>query len=212
MNLSTTRHLVMAGDEDDLSTEQLLAIVVNSRSVARRILSRFGTLGCIEEATAIDLLEVPDVGPRRAAVMRAVLALARRRRKESSSRGRSIGCSRDVFEAVHPLIGHENREVLVALALDARNRLLRSPCTVSIGSLTQAAVEPREILRPLILAAAASTVLAHNHPSTCPEPSVEDVTLSQAAFEACALVGIKLLDHVVIGDDRYVSLADRGLL
>jgi small subunit ribosomal protein S5 len=66
--------------------------------------------------------------------------------------------------------------------------------------LTQAVIEPRELLRPLILAAAASAVLAHNHPSSCPEPSHEDIVLSQTMFEACALVGIRLLDHVVVGD------------
>lgn len=212
MNLSTTRKLLIAGDEDDLTTEQLLAVVIDSRATAHQILSCFGSLGCLEEAAALDLLAIPGVGPRRAATMRAALALARRRKAEPPSRGRQIGCSRDVYEAVHPLIGHERREVLVVLALDTRNRLLRSPCTVSIGSLNQAAVEPRELLRPLILATAASAILAHNHPSTCPEPSPEDISLSQTAFEACALVGIRLLDHVVIGDGRYVSLADRGLL
>jgi len=81
-----------------------------------------------------------------------------------------------------------------------------------VGSLTKAVIEPRDLLRPLILSAAAAAVLAHNHPSTCPEPSAEDELLSHTVFEACALVGIKLLDHVVLGDGCYVSLADRGLL
>ena len=127
-------------------------------------------------------------------------------------RGRAISSSRDVHALLGPLLRHERRELLVALALDARNRLLRSPIVVAVGSLTRAAVEPRELLRPLILAAAASTVLAHNHPSCCAEPSPEDVSLSRTLARATELLGIRLLDHVVVGDGAYVSLAERGLL
>jgi len=152
------------------------------------------------------------MGPRRVAATRAALALARRRGWEPPFRGRQITQSSDVYDLVSPLIRHERREVLLVLALDARNCLIRSPYTVGVGSLTQAVIEPRDMLRPLIVAAASAAVLAHNHPSTHPEPSREDVALSEMMFEACALVGIRLLDHVVVGDGAYVSLADKGLL
>jgi DNA repair protein RadC len=102
--------------------------------------------------------------------------------------------------------------VLVALALDARNRLIRSPITVAVGSLSRTVVEPRELLRPLITAAAAAAVLAHNHPSSCPEPSAEDIALTRTLAQATDLLGIRLLDHVIVGDGSFVSLADRGLL
>jgi DNA repair protein RadC len=102
--------------------------------------------------------------------------------------------------------------VLILLALDTRHRLIRSPIFAAIGSLSRAVIEPRDILRPLILSASAAAVLAHNHPSTCAEPSAEDELLSRTVFEACSLVGIRLLDHVVLGDGVYVSLADRGLM
>jgi DNA repair protein RadC len=212
VTLEATRVLVLAGDEDGLPTQSLLALLLGSDEAARRLVERFGSLGSVEEATALDLLALPGLGRRRAAAVRAALALGRRRSAEPPYRGRQVGSSRDVYDLAYPLVRHERREVLLVLALDTRNRLLRSPITVAVGSLTQAVVEPRELLRPLILAAAAAAVLVHNHPSTCPEPSPEDAALSRTMFEACALVGVRLLDHVVLGDGAFVSLADRGLL
>jgi DNA repair protein RadC len=211
MDIDTSRKLILAGDEDGVPTESLLGILIGSTQ-AHRIMSSFGSLGSVEEAAAEDLLALPGMGPRRVAMTRAALALSRRRGSEPPFRGRTIARSSDVYDLVHPITRHERREVMLVLALDARHRLLRSPYVVCAGSLTHAAVEAREALRPLIMAAASAAVLAHNHPSTCPEPSPEDVSLSQTMFEACALVGIRLLDHVVVGDGSYVSLADRGLL
>jgi len=212
MTLEATRRQLLLGEEDELATAELLALLLGSGQAARQVLARFETLGSLEERTVQELLEVPEVGPLRAARVRAALALGRRRRAEPPWRGRSISSSDDVDRLLSPLLCHERREVMVVLALDARNRLIRSPIIASIGSLTSAVVEPRELLRPLLIAAAASAVLAHNHPSTTPEPSPEDVALSRVMFEACALVGIRLLDHVIIGDGAYTSLADQGLI
>ncbi len=212
MQLKITRKLIIAGDEDCLKTQELVALVLGSTDAARQVMESYRSLGSLEEAPTVDLLALPHMGPRRVAALRAALALSRRRGLEPPFRGRSISCSKDVYEMIAPLIRHERREVLLVLALDARNRLLRSPFTAAVGALNGAAIEARELLRPLILASAASAVLTHNHPSTCPEPSHEDALLSQTMFEACALVGVRLLDHVVIGDGEYVSLADRGLL
>ena len=212
MLLEDTRRLVLAGDEDQLPTQDLLALVLSSPQAASELFTRFGSLGSLEEATPQDLIELPRIGPRRAASLRAALALARRRTIEPPLRGRQIGCSEDVYELLGPLVRHERRELLILLALDARHRLLRSPIVAAVGSLSRAAIELRDLLRPLILSASAATVLAHNHPSTCPEPSAEDELLSQTISEACSLIGIRFLDHVVLGDGSYVSLADRGLL
>jgi len=212
MQLEPTRALLMAGDDEGVSTEELLALVLGSSVVARRLFVRFGSLGSLEEASDRELLALPEVGPRRVAALRAALALARRREREPPVRGRVVASSRDVYTLLGSQVRHERREILLALALDTRNRLIRSPITVAVGSLTRTVVEPRELLRPLVIAAAAATVLAHNHPSTCAEPSPEDISLSRTLSKATELLGIRLLDHVVLGDGGYVSLADRGLL
>lgn len=212
MRMQETHRLVLAGDEDQLPTQDLLALVLRSPSAARQLLDRFQSLGSLEEASPQDLLELPEIGPQRVARLRAALALARRRGSEPPYRGRPIGSSEDVYQVLSPLVRHERREVLLLLALDTRHRLIRSPIIGAVGSLSRAVIEPRDLLRPLILSASAAAILAHNHPSSCPEPSAEDELLSQTLFEACTLVGIRLLDHVILGDGSYVSLADRGLI
>jgi DNA repair protein RadC len=212
METHTTRKLLLAGDEDTIATEDLWTVLLQSRGAARQIALRYPSLGSVEECEPRALTELPGVGPRRAALIRAVFAVARRRGWEPPFRGTPVECSEDVYALMHPLLRHERREVLMVLALDARHRLVRSPINAAVGSLTQAVVEPRDLLRPLIVAAAAAAILTHNHPSSCPEPSAEDVALSRSLFEACSLVGIRLLDHVVVSDGAYVSLADRGLL
>lgn len=212
MQIEATRRLILAGDEDSIPTSGLLAVLLGSEEAARNLLKSFGTLGSLEEASVAELISIPRVGRKRAAELRAALTLLRRRGVEPPFRGKAINCSSDVSDMLTPMIRHERREVLILLALDVRNRLIRSPIIAAIGSLTASVVEPRDLLRPLITAAAASTILAHNHPSCCPEPSSEDINLSRIMFEACALIGVRLLDHVVIGDGDHVSLADRGLL
>lgn len=211
MQLDTQKDLLLAGD-DDLPTETLLALLLGSAPAATELVARFDTLGAIEQASPAELLELPNLGPRRVTRLKASLALARRRALEPPLRGRQLRCSEDVHDLLGPVLRQERREVLVVLALDSRNRLLRSPHVAAVGSLSRAVVEPRELLRPLILAAAAAAILAHNHPSLDPEPSDDDVALSRSAFEACAMLGIRLLDHVIIGDGAFISLADKGLL
>lgn len=212
MEQENQRELLLSGDEEGLETTSLLALLLGSTTLAAELMARYQTLGALEQASPGELLEIPALGQRRVTILRAALALMRRRALEPPLRGRQIRCSEDVYELLGPVLRQERREILLVLALDTRNRLLRSPHVAAVGSLSRAVVEPRELLRPLILAASAATILAHNHPSLDPEPSDDDVALSRSAFEACAMLGIRLLDHVIIGDGAYVSLADRGLL
>lgn len=110
-----------------------------------------------------------------------------------------------------PVLAGRDRERCVALLLDAKHRLLELT-TVSVGSLDHTFMAPREIMRDALLANAAALVLAHNHPSGDPEPSPDDETVTRRLTEAGRLVGIEVLDHLVVGGDRWVSLARRGLV
>jgi DNA repair protein RadC len=125
---------------------------------------------------------------------------------------RHVRQPRDVADFMAPLAAGLDREYFWSLALDGKNRA-SSLHVVSIGSLTAALVHPREVFVAAILAKAASIVLVHNHPSGDPSPSSEDINLSRRLCEVGDLVGIKVLDHVVLGErGSFRSLADEGHL
>jgi DNA repair protein RadC len=104
-----------------------------------------------------------------------------------------------------------DREHCLVLALDGKNRLLGVE-TISVGTLTASLVHPREVMKGLLLANAAAFLMAHNHPSGDPTPSAEDLAITKRIRECADLFGIRLLDHVILGRERYVSLCDEGLL
>lgn len=123
---------------------------------------------------------------------------------------RKITSSNDVYQLFRYLT-HETKEHFLALHLDTKNKII---CVdqVSVGSLTASIVHPREVMKSCMLSSCAGLVLVHNHPSEDPSPSREDIEITKRIKECCDLMGIRLLDHVVIGEDEYVSLADRGLI
>ena len=104
---------------------------------------------------------------------------------------------------------HYDKEYFKAAFLNTKNQILKT-VTVSIGSLNASIVHPREILKPAIAASAASIILVHNHPTGDPTPSREDIEFTRRFAKCGELIGIELLDHVIIGADRYQSLKERG--
>lgn len=124
---------------------------------------------------------------------------------------RSVSGPQDVVDLLRDDLGSADREYFVVLLLNIKNRL-NGIYTVSIGDLNSTSVHPREVFKPAILGSAAAVILAHNHPSGDPEPSSEDVALTQRLVRAGQLLGIEVLDHLVIGENSYVSLKKRGLL
>jgi DNA repair protein RadC len=132
-----------------------------------------------------------------------------RERRQGYGAVRRIRDAREVYEAFHEAFGRLDREVFVAVLLDGRNQVLGFN-TVSVGSLTAALVHPREVFKPAILANAAAVILVHNHPSGSSEPSAEDRALTERLRQAGDLIGIRVVDHIVIGDGTFVSMAERG--
>lgn len=110
-----------------------------------------------------------------------------------------------------PRLTGRDREACIALLLDTRHRLLEVQ-TVSIGSIDHTFMSPREVFRDALLGNAAAVVLGHNHPSGDAEPSRDDERVTRRLAEAAVIVGVELLDHLVVGDGRWTSLARRGAL
>jgi DNA repair protein RadC len=110
-----------------------------------------------------------------------------------------------------PLFDGWDREIMIAVALDARNRPIGSHI-VSVGTLSASLVHPREVLKFALLANSASIILAHNHPSGERTPSKEDIELTRRMCKAGEIMGIKILDHLVFGGEEYLSMKEQGLL
>jgi DNA repair protein RadC len=130
-----------------------------------------------------------------------------RERRQGYGAVRRMRDAAQVYEAFRDEFGRLDREVFVVLLLDGRNQVLGFN-TVSVGSLTTALVHPREVFKAAILANAAAVILVHNHPSGSAEPSAEDHALTARLEQAGELLGIRVVDHIVVGDGQYRSKAE----
>ncbi len=123
----------------------------------------------------------------------------------------NIGCSTDAASYVREHIGDFDREVILAIALDARHNV-NATSMVHIGTANESVADTADILRIAIYSSSRNLLIAHNHPSGDPSPSAEDKALTKRLKEAAALLNINLLDHIIIGNERHFSFADEGQL
>jgi DNA repair protein RadC len=119
--------------------------------------------------------------------------------------------SEDVFHHFRDILGKEKRELFYVTLLDNKNKKIRD-VKISEGSLTASLVHPREVYNPVIRDSAAAVVFVHNHPSGDPAPSQEDLEITRRLKQVGEVLGVRVLDHVVIGHERYFSFSDKGLL
>lgn len=200
----------VAKDVADMTAEELLSVVLGAtQSVAcRRIAECYGNFRELAAAHAADLRET---GLTRASVERlsAIFEIARRYGEVEWVPGEPFKGSHDVYAHFRERLAYEPVEHFVAVLLDNKNRKLRD-VTLSVGSLTASIVHPRDVYRRIIRDAAAAVIFVHNHPSGDPMPSAEDLEITRRLREVGELVGVKVLDHIVIGKGRYVSFVDDG--
>jgi len=194
----------------------LLALVLQTGNrgasaveLARTLKLRYPTLAELAAASAAELANVAGIGPCRAAAICAALELGRRADHAALPCGQPVRGSQAVFHHFHARLGALRQERFYVVMLDGKGRLLRE-VRVSEGSLTASIVHPREVFRAAIRESAAAVLLVHNHPSGDPTPSPEDVSLTSRLRAAGDLVGVKVVDHVIIGRGRYVSFVDNG--
>jgi DNA repair protein RadC len=201
-----------------LSDAELLAIflrtgIAGSSAVelARALLSDFGGLAGLLAAENQELEARRGVGQATIALLRAALELARRALADELTRGDTLANPTQVAWFLQLWLRDRPFEVFAALFLDARNRLIVAE-ELFRGTLTQTAVYPREIVRRALAVNAAGVILAHNHPSGAAEPSTADQVLTQALRAACALVDVRVLDHIIVAGHRTHSFAAHGKL
>jgi len=195
------------------TTQELLAAVIRGpRSLpgALALLDQFRGLQAISNAAQQELTRVPGIGPARAASVKAALELARRLSVPPDD-APVINSPEDAAALLIPRMGHLEKERLLVLLLNTRNRLIGEPVEIYNGSLNSSLVRVAEVFRPGLQANAASIIVAHNHPSQDCSASPEDVALTRAFVEAGRMLDLEVLDHLIIGGDRYLSLKAKGL-
>jgi len=200
-----------------LSSAELLAIILrtgvkgeNVVTMASRLLAKYGGLAGLSRADLAQLGQEHGLGPAKASQLLAALELGRRLMAESPEERFQIRAPQDAANLLIPLIGHQEQEHFVVLYLDTRNRVMDREVLYK-GSLNTSLVRIAEVFRGAIRRNCAAIIVAHNHPSGDPSPSPEDVALTRRLVEAGKLVEVEVLDHVVIGQGRFVSLRERGL-
>jgi len=198
-----------------LSDVELLATLIGSGTrgasaldVAQALIARYGDLPGLGRADVADLALQRGLGRAKACALAAALEMGRRAQSPRQART-AVRVSADVFAYYGPRMVHLNREVFHVMCLDTKHRLLRDARVVE-GGLTTCSVLPREVFAPALREGAAAVIFVHNHPSGDPSPSSDDLSLTARLKQAGTVLGIKPLDHVIIGDGRYVSLVDDG--
>lgn len=212
------REKLAANGAAALSDAELLAIFlrvgVRGRTavdLARQLLTRFGSLRALLDAPQGAFCDAPGLGLAKYAQLQAMLEIARRHLMEGLTRGAALTDPGNARSYLHARLRGLEHEVFSCLFLDNRHRIIRCEELFN-GTIDGASVHPREVVKRALALNAAAVILAHNHPSGVAEPSQADIALTQRLREALALVDIRVLDHLVVGDLDTVSLAERGLL
>ena len=204
--------LAVLGSET-LHPSDLLALVLprEDAGTARALLERFGGLRPLAGAEAGELRARGGLDPEAATRLAAAFALGRAVHALRPRTGLPLATSADAARPYVDRLRHLKKERFLAVLLDGRRRVLAER-RISEGTLTASLVHPREVFGPAIREAAASLLLVHNHPSGDPEPSPEDLEITRRLVAVGELVGIRIVDHLVIGDGTWVSFLDRGWL
>lgn len=211
------REKLIEDGPDVLKNSELLAIILSTGTrtekvfeLASRILQEYGSKAIIKEKNVNRLMDDLGIPPVKACQIIACFELGRRFFMENTGRMPLIRSSEDVYKHLGD-ISRLQKEQFRGLYLNARNKLIHDE-VISIGTLTANLVHPREVFQPAIEFSAAAIILAHNHPSGDPEPSEDDVAVTKQLAQVSRIMGFEILDHIIVGKRKYVSLKDRKLI
>jgi DNA repair protein RadC len=202
-----------------VSAQELLALVMG-RGIAgesimvtsQRLLDRFETIENLSNATIEELCQVRGIGLAKACQIKAAFELDNRMgRSSASSQKVTIKTPEDAYQELKHKSRGRKKEHFWAIFLDTRSRVIKS-AEISVGTLDTSLVHPRELFKEAISASSASIIVAHNHPSGNPEASQDDIKLSKRLVETGKLIGIEVVDHIIIGDSKYLSMKREGLI
>ena len=198
-----------------LSNQELLAILLRTGTrqasvfeIAQKVLSNLSSLTDLKKMTLQELQSLSGIGRVKAIELQAMIELGHRIHKHETLEMESILSSQKLAKKMQQELGHKKQEHLVALYLNTQNQIIHQQ-TIFIGSATRSIAEPREILHYAIKHMATSLILVHNHPSGAVAPSRNDNHVTKLVKDACDLMGIVLLDHLIVSHSNYFSYREK---
>lgn len=201
-----------------LSNAELLAIILrvgtreySAIGLAEHMLGKFGGMKGIATADIEGLSSIKGLGMAKATQIKAMVELGKRLSATVSHSRTSIHSPQDIADLLMPELRDLAQEHFKGIFLNTKNEVLKIR-TITVGCLDSSLITPRELFREAISCNSASVIVAHNHPSGDPTPSREDVEVSKRLIESGKIIGIEVLDHLVIGDGKWISLKERGLI
>lgn len=203
---------------DKLTNQELLAILINtgnrnesSISLANKILRDLQSIRALRDVTYEELTAIKGIGKAKAITILAFIELAVRMHTYSREEDKYIRSPKDVADILMEKVRYYNQEHFIVLYLTTKNMVIEEK-TLFIGSLNTSIVHPREVFREAVKRSAAAFVCVHNHPSGDPTPSQEDIEVTKRLRECGELIGVDFLDHIIIGDGKYVSLKEMNYI
>ena len=196
-----------------LSNTELIQLVtgVDDFDAAEMILSESGGLPSIRDMNAEEFLGVSGVGKSSAAKLAAAAELGARMTAETPYKRQRIFEAEDVAKMLSPSLSGEKQELVILLLLNAKYEVIGTE-TLPKGGIVSAGAEPRDVFRPAVKCGATGVIVVHNHPGGDPSPSKDDLIATEQIEKAGEVIGIKLIDHIIIGDGRHTSLRDMNVL
>ncbi|NEU29773.1 JAB domain-containing protein [bacterium LRH843] len=199
-----------------LSNREIIAIILRTGTkqqsvlqLSERLLSKFDGLTLLKDASIEELCKIKGIGEAKAVEIAAAIELGKRIHSLRTGERYVIRSPEDASNYVMEDMRFLQQEHFVALYLNTKNEVIHRQ-TLFIGSLNASIVHPREVFKEAFRRSAASIICLHNHPSGNPEPSREDIDVTKRLYEAGRIIGIEVLDHIIIGDRKFVSLKEKG--
>lgn len=212
------RERLLRHGPEALTTADLIAIILGSGmkgmsilQIAQEVVIRFGNMQRLADASIEELCTIKGLGRTKALQLKAAFSLGLRLSKQAPTARYRIEHPQHAYYLIKDEIQNERRELFIVILQDAKGCVLCHE-VVAIGTLSNALVHPREVFYPAIRHNAASFILVHNHPSGDPTPSPQDFEVTRSLIDASRLMGIPINDHIIVGNPRYVSLRQQGVI
>lgn len=206
--------------EEALSSVELLALILGRgyagesvMTLSQKLISRFGSLKRVMEASLEDLMKLKGLGLAKACQIKAILEIAKRIEIEGkkNEKKKSIYSPLDIFKILKQKLRDYQKEHFFVVSLDTRNGIINVD-KISIGILNASLVHPREVFKSAISHHAAQIILVHNHPSGCLEPSNDDLLITKKLISSGKIIGIEVIDHIIITSSGYLSFKEKGII